>query len=97
MEEKFYYDDEGRLHREDGPALDFGDGIICWMHHGHTHRVGGPACVGYDGTEYYYQNSQLHREDGPAIIHRDGTVEYYLNDVELDEVTHRFLMNPLLK
>jgi hypothetical protein len=70
----------GRLHREDGPAVIHTDGNQTWYLNGRLHREDGPAYVGYDGTEYWCKNGKFNREDGPAIICHNGTQDWYLND-----------------
>ena len=84
-------DEEGRRHREDGPAVVWDDGTEVWYRHGQWHREDGPAVVYSDGSEYWYRHGQRHREDGPAIVWPDGTEVWYLlgtrvkpfNEVEL--------------
>ena len=45
------YTEEGRLHREDGPAIICSDGLVAWYREGRLHREDGPAicCEGYQG------------------------------------------------
>ncbi len=44
----------GRLHREDGPAIELSDGSKGWAEDGVWHRVGGPAVELADGTTQSY-------------------------------------------
>lgn len=79
-----WFDEEGLLHREDGPALIRPDGIKIYYRHGKAHRDGAPAMMVPNGDQGYFQNNQLHREDGPAI-ERTGTdgqkeIKWCLND-----------------
>lgn len=69
VRQSYWSDDQGRLHRLDGPAIvEFGY-IEKWYVHGVLHREGGPAEVNRrDGQEKWYRNGVLHREDGPAFI-----------------------------
>jgi hypothetical protein len=69
----------GRLHREDGPAVIFPDGTQEWWLNGKLHREDGPAVIRPNGIQVWYINDNLHREDGPAYIHPNGTKEWYLN------------------
>ena len=75
------YDDEGRLHRENGPAVVNG-GDQEWYHHGKLHRDGGPAEIKPSSSkrEAWYQNGRLHREDGPAFT-QTGVEMWYQNGV----------------
>ena len=33
-----YYNDKGKLHREDGPAMELANGTKCWYKNGKHHR-----------------------------------------------------------
>ena len=74
-----WYNDEGQLHREDGPA---------WIQHNHDghvfeawyknniyHRVGAPASIIKRNDlvigETWYENGELHRVGGPAVMMLD--------------------------
>ncbi len=73
-------DDDGQLHRDDGPAIIRPDGAQFWYQHGELHRDDGPAWTWSDGSQYWYRHGNLHRDDGPAVIEADGTQEWYLHD-----------------
>jgi hypothetical protein len=76
---------KGKLHREDGPAVEYADGSKCWYLKGKLHREDGPAVEYANGTKYWCLNDKLHREDGPAVECADGTKYWWLNDKELTE------------
>ena len=44
----------GKLHREDGPAVEYRDGDKHWYLYGKLHREDGPAVEYSDGYEYWY-------------------------------------------
>jgi hypothetical protein len=69
----------GKLHREDGPAVIYARGTQMWYSNNKLHREDGPAIIYADGTQIWYRNGQRHREDGPAIIYADGTQNWYHN------------------
>ena len=73
--------DEGKLHREDGPALVRADGREQWWLHGRIHRIGGPAATDPFGTTIWCIEGKLHREDGPAVAHLDGRLQWWENGV----------------
>jgi hypothetical protein len=75
---------EGELHREDGPAIQYGDGTRVWWRDGKRHREDGPAHEDADGTRAWYRDNKLHREDGPALTRPDGTCEWWIDGGELD-------------
>jgi hypothetical protein len=78
-------DDEGdkrwyhkkKLHREDGPAIEYANGSKFWYHDGKRHRTDGPAVDYANGNKNWYRNDKLHREDGPAVENANGTKFWY--------------------
>lgn len=81
---KFWYLN-GKLHREDGPAVEYANGTKFWYLNDEPHREDGPACEYPDGEKYWYLDGIRHREDGPAVECADGSKFWYLNDEELSE------------
>ncbi len=47
---------KGKLHREDGPAIEHANGSRYWYLKGECHRICGPAMEFSDGAKYYYQH-----------------------------------------
>jgi hypothetical protein len=80
-----WYNLEGQLHREDGPAIEFRDGYKAYYINGKRHREDGPAVDCGNKYKCYYINNKLHREDGPAVEYANGDKSYYINDEELTE------------
>ena len=80
-----WYNLEGELHREDGPAFESIDGYKAWYKNGQRHREDGPAIECTNGTKEWYKNGQWHREDGPAIEYANGTKSWYINGTKLTE------------
>ena len=74
----------GKLHREDGPAIERASGSKDWWLNGKLHREDGPA-IEWAGSKDWWLNGKLHREDGPAIEWANGTKAWYLNGVHLTE------------
>lgn len=76
----------GRLHREDGPALIEADGGQSWFKNGKLHRDNGPAEIEADGRHAWFKNGVLHREDGPAYEEfLTGFKEWYINGKDISE------------
>ena len=73
-----YWFKDGKLHREDGPAVENRD-YKAWYLNGLLHREDGPA-VEDDGRKIWYLNNLLHREDGPAIEEGDFK-EWWINGI----------------
>ena len=56
----FWYQD-GKLHREDGPAIEWSDGGWEWFFEGAHHRADGPAVGRTSGLRKWYLHDMLHR------------------------------------
>ena len=54
--EEWYLND--KLHREDGPAVEYSDGTKQWYLNGERHREDGPAIESADGTKHWYLNGE---------------------------------------
>ena len=65
----------GKLHREDGPAVEWANGGKEWYRSGKHHRDDGPAVEWANGYKEWWRNGKFHREDGPAIERADGSKE----------------------
>ena len=48
----------GKLHRTDGPAIEYANGTKDWYLNGKCHRTDGPAYEGADGTKCWYLNDK---------------------------------------
>jgi hypothetical protein len=68
----------GRLHRLDGPAVEFANGTKEWHQNGQFHRSSGPAYVRANGHKEWHFRGMLHREDGPAIIFSSGRKGWWI-------------------
>lgn len=80
-----YFDESGRLHREDGPAVEMPDGHKSWWKHGVCHRLDGPAIIQSNGNQYWYVEGRLHNDKGPSVIQISGKKWYYLYGQEISE------------
>ena len=80
-----YYNAQGQIHREYGPAVEGLDGYRAWYQNGKRHRADGPAVEYNDGSREWRQHGRRHRIDGPAVEYGDGTYEWWLNGIELTE------------
>lgn len=76
---------DGKIYREDGPAIISSDGTQFYYQNDQLHRLDGPALILQNGHQYYYQNDQLHRNDGPAVIYPNGDKEYWIDGKQLTE------------
>lgn len=69
----------GKLHRIDGPAVEYSDGSTEWYSNGELHRIDGPAMEAADGYKAWWVKGKVHRTDGPAIEHPKGYKEWRVN------------------
>ena len=60
---KFWKNEKGQAHREDGPAFEYSNGRRIWYKNGEWHREDGPAIVFTDGRHQYYLNNELYSEE----------------------------------
>jgi hypothetical protein len=88
---KWYLND--KLHREEGPAVEYANGLLIWYKNGKLHREGGPAVEYSDGTKQWFLNGKYHREDGPAIEYTDGSKAWYVEGKELEIIPQEVLEN----
>jgi hypothetical protein len=82
----FYFDEEGRWHRDDGPAFEWLDGSREWYCHGKLHREDGPARVMQDGSKEWFFEGLRHRLGAPAIIRSDGSKEWWREGTRFPEI-----------
>lgn len=74
----------GKRHREDGPAILATEGGELWYWEDKLHRTDGPAVKDADGDLAWYKHGKLHREDGPALISGDGNRKaWFVDGVEV--------------
>jgi len=82
---KWYYNEQGQLHRTDGPAVEYANGDKSWWVNDQRHRTDGPAVEYANGDKEWWVNCQLHRPDGPAIEYASGTKSWWVNGKCLTE------------
>jgi hypothetical protein len=78
----------GRVHREDGPAVELDDGTKEWFLSDQRHREDGPAVVRADGTKEWWLDDARHRDDGPAVEWADGAREWWLDGEKMTQEEH---------
>ena len=76
----------GLLHREDGPAVEWSNGVKEWWQYGELHREDGPAIDAPNGDKLWSYCGQTHRLDGPAIEWDTGAKEWYLLGHKMTEM-----------
>ena len=61
-----WYNEEGQLHREDGPAIEWASGTKIWFLNDKLHRENGPAVEYSDGSKSWYLNGEELTEEEHA-------------------------------
>jgi len=56
-----YYYLGDKLHRIDGPAVEYTSGTKFWYKEGRLHRTDGPAIEHANGDKFWFQDEKLHR------------------------------------
>ena len=56
-----YWYQNGKIHRDNGPAAEDADGTKHWFLNGNCHRLDGPAVEYADGRKAWYQNGKYIR------------------------------------
>jgi hypothetical protein len=67
-----------KLHRTDGPAVEYANGDKYWYIEGECHRTDGPAIDRINGYKAWFIEGKHHRTDGPAIEFTDGYKAWYI-------------------
>jgi hypothetical protein len=83
--------ENGKRHREDGPAVEYepdeyqSNGSRAWYIHGQRHRIDGPAVEFDNGRKEWYINDKPHRLDGPAMIGANGLKSWWIDGTRYTE------------
>ena len=77
--DKIWKNEKGQYHRNDGPAIEYANGVKQWYKYNELHRENGPAIEWVDGSKEWWVDGNRHREDGPAIEYADGTKYWFYN------------------
>ena len=80
----------GKIHREDGPAVEFANGYKTWWVNGKPHRTDGPAIEYDSGTKVWYVNGQkMSEKEFNAYTNPIASCEGKV--VEIDGVKYRLV------
>jgi hypothetical protein len=77
--DKIWKDEDGRPHREDGPAVEWATGTKYWFFHGQRHRKDGPAIEWENGDREWYYRGKLHRIGGPASYFVGSSEQWWVH------------------
>ena len=70
----------GKLHREDSPAIEWAGGDKSWYHNGKLHREDGPAIEYADGHKEWWLNDQQYTEEEYVMIQFMKGVSVYVDN-----------------
>jgi hypothetical protein len=62
MGDRYWYLN-GKLHREDGPAIEYADGSSSWWLNSKCHRKAGPAVEYPNGSRWWYLGGVKYTEE----------------------------------
>jgi hypothetical protein len=62
-----YWRLNGKIHRTDGPAVEYADGSKSWWLNGKYHRTDGPAVEYADGKEWWINGIEYSEEDWQQV------------------------------
>ena len=65
---RFWYNDEGKLHKDNGPAAEWSDGTKEWFLNGKIHRKDGPAIEYSNGYKAWYLNGERLTEENYHVL-----------------------------
>lgn len=71
----------GKLHRENGPAIERSDGLRQWFQHGTLHREDGPAVEIEGSKEWWLNDEKLTEEEFKHWIEKKTLNESLQSDL----------------
>ena len=75
-----FYLKNNKLHREEGPAIIYKNGIIWWMNDGKLHRENGPAIINKKELIEYWIYGQPATEEEIINIKRNKWIDKFFSN-----------------
>ena len=72
--------EDTKLHRLDGPAVEWSDGGEEWYFEGNRHREGGPAVEWAGGRKSWYLNGKQYTEEEFALLQFMNRTNIYMEE-----------------
>ena len=91
-----YRNSNGKLHREDGPAVEYIDGDKKWYLNGKLHREDGPAVEDTDGNKEWWLNGKELTE-GEFNLQSQLITEVSFKDIVTSNLSTRHKFKIILK
>ena len=79
----------GKVHREDGPAVEYANGSKEWYRNGKYHREDGPAIEWADGSKYWWLNGKQYTEEEFNRAIKNDVPEYTMEEA-IKLIGHEF-------
>ena len=77
---KRWYNEQRKLHREDGPAVELAKGSKAWWLNDKLHREDGPAIEWANGTNEWWLNGKQYTEEEYVMIQFMNGVNVYADN-----------------
>ena len=91
-----WYNEKGKLHREDGPAIEWADGSKEWFLKGRIHREDGPAIEWANGYKAWYLNDKMLTEQEWKAQTQKHTIVIDGKSIQLSNESYKVLQKSLL-
>ena len=75
----------GKLHREDGPAIEHSSGDKYWYLNDELHREDGPAIEYASGTKFWYLNGKFSKDEWEKRIKKTHNIIIDGKEIELSD------------
>lgn len=93
---KEWKDENGNLHRNDGPALILHNGDSIWYKNGVVHRDGDLPAATTSIGQFWYKEGKYHRDgDKPAIVYKSGNKQWYTKGLKNRDRRQPAVVDPL--
>ena len=77
-----YWHQDGKLHRTDGPAIEYADGTKSWYQDDKLHRTDGPAIEFASGDEsWFIKGKEYTKKEFDAIVNVPKVKELTMSEI----------------
>ena len=87
----FWYNEKGKLHRENGPAIEWSGGSKRWYINDKLHREDGPAVECASGYKCWYLNDEKYTEQEFNAKMNKSTI---IDDLKILAEKHGYILTP---
>ena len=94
---KVWRNENDKIHRKKGPAIEYANGDKYWLQNGLFHRVGGPAVEFANGRkEWWFEGEEIDcnsQEDFESIVEAQKNMQYILQQIYGDKFSLQLQFN----